>query len=87
MYAWTCEQWGHDYKCTIGNCDCSCHEHYKAVERAVDALLAICPDHIRDGKAYVDPDCGACGSRQDAVGIYLHGEIEDTATMLLGGLE
>ena len=51
---------------------------------AIDALVAICPRHIRDGKVFYDPDCGDCGSRQDAVRIYLLGLIEDVERALLG---
>lgn len=53
-----------------------------AIERAINALLSICPTHTLNGKAFVDPDCGDCGSRQEAVRIYLLGLIDDTRKAL-----
>jgi len=46
-------------------------------DRALAALLAICPVHIKDGRAVADMDCGDCGSRQEAARLYLLGLIED----------
>lgn len=48
------------------------------ITRAVDAIVAICPTHTSaDGVAFLDMDCGDCGSRQDAAAIYLLSRIED----------
>ena len=51
-------------------------------ERVMQALLAICQRHTVNGKAVADPDCGDCGSRQDAARIYLLGLIEDVTKAL-----
>lgn len=53
-----------------------------AIARAIGALVSICPTHVHDGKAYIDPDCGDCGSRQEATRVYLLGLIEDTRKAL-----
>lgn len=53
-----------------------------AIARAIGALVSICPTHVHEGVAYVGPDCGDCGSRQDATRIYLLGVIEDARKAL-----
>lgn len=50
---------------------------FPEIKKAVAALLAICPRHTENGQAVVDPDCGDCGSRQEAAGLYLLSVIED----------
>jgi hypothetical protein len=54
------------------------------ITTAIAALIAICPVHVNEhGQAYTDADCGDCGSRQDAVRIYLLSLLTEAEEALL----
>lgn len=58
------------------------YSHNPGIQVVVRALVSICERHTTNGIAYVDPDCGDCGSRQEATAIYLLGVIEDAGNAL-----
>ena len=58
--------------------DCYYCEHRRSVAADLLILDAMCPKH--SGRC--DPDCGACGQRQEAAGRWLFQRVESTAKSL-----
>ena len=44
---------------------------------ALAAIASMCPRHTPETPPKFDPDCGDCGTRQEAAQIYLVGLVED----------